>query len=156
MTSVHSPVRLIESKVVVGLLNDLLGARVTTRGAETLELHPATCRGLVNNDDRLVGMIGSDLDFAHRSGAALAMIPAQVVLDHGRHLDEELLEYYLEVANVLSRVVNESAAHRLRIDPGMDHSPEDLGRILHTGDVRLFTVSIEGYGEGTFGFWTTI
>ena len=99
-------------------------------------------------------MIASDLGFAHRSGAALAMIPAGKVEENPVDPDFELLEVYQEVANVISRLVNEAMRSRVRLDPAMEHPVEALQNIVVSGHVAAsVSADIEGYGVGTLGVW---
>ncbi|MGH1492872.1 MAG: hypothetical protein ACRBK7_26340 [Acidimicrobiales bacterium] len=136
------------------LLCGLLGREVAVSPVDTVEPHSATARGLVTEEDELVAVIASDLFFAHSSGAALAMIPAHTLDGKENDPDEELMEVYQEVANVVSRVVNEASPKRLRLDPNMDHPVDTLEAIVVEGNV-LSSVStdIEGYGIGKLGVW---
>ncbi len=134
----------------------LLGRNVVLEEVPDIDLHEATMRGLVTDEDELVGLIGCDLAFAHLSGAALAMIPAASVTTEGEAVNEEWLEFYVEVANVMSRVVNETSVHRLRIDPGIDHSSADLVELARSTPGRAFSATIEGYGTGVYAIWTKI
>jgi hypothetical protein len=147
----------IEDGQMQKLLTDLLGREVTVAPVDQVEPHSATARGLVTDDDELVAVIASDLLFAHLSGAALAMIPAHSVDEKTMEPDEELMEVYQEVANVVSRVVNEAAPSRVRLDPNMDHSVEDLEAIVVEGSVASsVSTDIEGYGLGRIGVWHTV
>jgi len=146
----------IETADVGHVLSNLVGRDVRVAEAEGIEPHAATLRGLVTNENVLSGVIGGNLAFAHTTGAALAMIPAGAVEDAGDEPNEMWLEFYTEVANVLSRVVNEAASVRLRIDPGITHSPEDLDAIIATGSVIAFTASVDGYGDSQLAFWATV
>lgn len=138
------------------LLTDLLGREVLVTPATTVDPHSATARGLVTDDDELVAVIASDLMFAHRSGAALAMIPSVTADEASEGPDEELMEVYQEVANVVSRVVNEASPTRLRLDPNMDHSVEALEAIVVEGSVASsVSTEIDGYGDGKLGVWHT-
>ena len=144
----------IENNNVADMLAGLLGREVLGAPSEGMQPHPATYRGLVTNENALMVVIGSDLEFAHRSGAALAMVPAASVEDKGDSPDSDLLEFYDEVANVLSRLVNEAVSVRLRLDPGMEHPAETLESIVAGGDrIVACQASIEGYGSGSLGIW---
>ena len=139
---------------VAELLAGLLGREVAGAPSEDMQPHPATYRGLVTNENVLMAIIGSDLEFAHRSAAALAMVPVATVEDKGEVPDHDLLEFYDEVANVLSRVVNEAVSVRLRIDPGMVHPAEAMAAIVD-GGARIVAcqANFEGYGSGSVGVW---
>lgn len=135
------------------LLEELLGRDVTMQPVEQVDAHPATYRGMVTDSDDLVAVIGSDLEFAHAAGAALALIPAGR-LDGLDQPDDVLLEIYTEVANVMSRLVNEATIYRTRLDPGIVHSPEALQATMSDGSlIEACAVTIGGYGSGNLGIW---
>lgn len=138
----------IDAPLVARLLKGLLNRPVSVSETGSFESHPATRCGLVTNDDRLVGLIAADLAFAHRAGASLAMIPAGAVEDQGNSVEEIWIEFYREVANVLSRTVNEASPQRVRIDPGISHAPDDLAGVEAAGGLTALAVSIDGYGDG--------
>ena len=58
------------------MLGDLLAKEVTLTHTDRFTPHTSALHGLVDNDDKLIYVIGADLAFAHRSGAALAMMPS--------------------------------------------------------------------------------
>lgn len=153
-----SAVTAIAKENVEHVLRSLLDREVTIlSGERRLRLHEATLRGLVTDADELVGAIGCDADFARLTGAALAMIPAGGIDDDDEELiDEELLEFYQEVANVLSRVVNEASPERVRIDPGMEHAVPTMLDVLDGASGVAVSVDIEGYGQGTVGLWSRL
>lgn len=136
------------------LLSNLIGRKVVATPCDSVDPHPAATRGLVTNDDELVAVIAADLQFAHRSAAALAMMPAGRCDEAGDEPDADLLEVYREVSNVLSRLVDEATPARLRLDPAMDHPHDALMAILATGQrLTMCEVSIDGFGSGRFGVW---
>lgn len=137
------------------VLEDLLGRDITIALAD-LTPHPATLRGLVDDQNNLLGAIGADLPFAHYSGAALALMPAGAAEDAGDEPSELLVEVYQEVANVVSRLINEVAPRRMRIDPGLSHENEALAAIVGSAPSQIFKVTIKGYGEGHLGFWLNL
>jgi hypothetical protein len=148
---------VIQHKQTGDMLAELIGKEVTVDPADACTPHPATYRGLVTNDDKLVGVIASDLDFAHRTAAALAIIPAGRVSEPNEDPEEDLIMIYIEVANVLSRLANEAAPARVRIDPGMDHPDERIEAVIERGKaVFLGTADVEGYGRGNFGIWMLV
>lgn len=139
---------------IADLLSDLLGRGVEATPADTVEPHHATFRGMVTNEDKLVAVIASDLSFAHRAGAALAMIPATTVEEKGDNVDPDLVAFYLEVANVMGRLVDEATPMRVRIDPNMEHSIEAMESIVAQGSVvSASEATIDGYGTGAIGVW---
>ncbi len=137
----------IECSHMAHLLKDLLGHPVVAKETEPFTPHPVTRCGLVTNDDQLVGIIAADLHFAHLAGAALAMIPGGAVDDRGV-VNEEWIEFYREVANVLSRTVNEASPQRVRLDPGIEHDDAALNGIVESGGLTAAEVTIDGYGTG--------
>ena len=139
---------IIKPFEVARILKKLVGREVTVTEGGDFEILPQSRAGLVDDDDRLVGLIAADQPFVHMTGAALAAVPGGVVADHGDELNEEWLEFYREIANVLSRAVNEAMARRIRLDPGMDHDDAALDAVKASGVLTSFAVSIDGYGDG--------
>ncbi|MCP5027940.1 MAG: hypothetical protein GY929_16820 [Actinomycetia bacterium] len=136
------------------LLEKLIGKDISLSEPTSKDIHPSTLRGLVTDENELVALIGSDLPFAHFSGAALAMVPLDAVDAEATSPDEDLLEVYGEVANVLSRVVNEALPERVRIDPGLDIAVEDLAAVIKQGELAFGrAVNIDGYGAGVLAVW---
>lgn len=136
------------------LLCGLFNRDVSTEKLDAMSPHPEACFGLVDNDNQLRYVIGSDLAFAHRSGAALAMIPVGAAEDAGvDDPDEDLLECYQEVANMTSRAVNEASDERVRLDPGIAHDRAAIETLIATGAGVLLDVTIAGYGNGHLGIW---
>ena len=67
----------IKDQEVQKILAGLLGRDVAVSAVDDpVRPHSSTARGLVTDDDQLVAVIATDLLFAHRSAAALAMMPA--------------------------------------------------------------------------------
>ena len=148
---------IIQPKQAEQMLAELIGRDVTVRPADSCDVHPATYRGLITNENMLVGVIASDLDFAHRSGAALAMIPAGRVSEPNKVPEEDLIMVYVEVANVLSRLANEAAPARVRVDPGIDHPEEKLQAVVERGKALVLgKADIDGYSGGVFGVWMMV
>ncbi len=139
---------------VIELLRDLLSKNVAISVIETITPHPATYRGVVTDDNTVVAVIAGDIEFAHAAGAALAMVPLWIVREKGFEPDDDLVDMYSEVANVLSRLVDEAHPTRLRIDPGLEIPTEDLQAVIDDGRVVVQSmVSIEGYDDGALGIW---
>ena len=136
---------------VVRLLEGLFGRDVSGGAVDALEPHERACHGLVDNENRLRYVIGADLSFAHRSGAALAMIPAGAA--ESADPDEDLLEIYHEVANMTSRAVNEASPERVRLDPGIAHDVEVLRSVAANSTGLCLDIAIAGYGNGKLGIW---
>lgn len=144
----------IAATSIADILTKLVGRDVDTSPSDAVATHVATYRGLVTNDGDLVAVIGCDLDFAHRSAAALAMIPAGSVSDEAKESNPELIEIYGEVANVISRLVDEATPVRVRLDPAVSHPADSMTTIVNRGSCAVAcTASIEGYGSGSLGVW---
>jgi len=144
----------VEINGVVDLLGGLIGRAVTGTVVDSVEPHPDTMRGMVTNENQLVAVIGSDLDFAHRTSAALAMMPADRCDHAGARPDEDLLEIYREVSNVLSRLIDEATPMRIRLDPGIAHELDAMRALTTTGaEILACEVTVEGYGSGRFAVW---
>lgn len=138
------------------MLDALFGKDVQVAGATEMDLYVPSLRGLMTNEDELVGAIGGDRGFVTVAGAALALMPAVTPGTEDEETHDELVEFYGEVANVLSRLVNDFGEERVRIDPGVTHSSENLGLIVGAAERCLFTLEIEGYGQGVAGIWTCL
>ncbi len=145
---------IIEEDKIERMLESLLGCDVAISESSHVRPHSSTARGLVTNENRLVAVIACDLPFAHRSGAALSMIPASDDLGDATEPDDDLLLFYNEVANVMSRLLNEAMPARVRMDPDIDHELKDLQAIVSKGQISATVeVEIEGYGPGQLGMW---
>ena len=140
------------------VLAKLLDREVKVLGSQrNIQAHEETFRGLVTDENELVGLIAADLPFAHATGAALAMVPpAKLEELDDITPDEELLEFYVEVANVLSRIINEAAPQRVRIDPGLDHDVDAMLGVMQRAAGIAVSVEIEGYGSGTVSLWSSV
>jgi len=91
--------------------------------------------------------------FAHLSGAALALVPletAQSAIDTETD-DEDLLENYREILNVVTRAINDQGGAHVRLIPGDSPLPDPLPA---TSGGHEYSITIEGYGEGKMFFWT--
>lgn len=153
-----STVTSIRADGIEYVLAKLLDREVKVLSSErNIQAHEETFRGLVTDENELVGLIAADLPFAHATGAALAMVPAGKLEELDEITpDEELLEFYVEVANVLSRIVNEAAPERVRIDPGIDHGVDAMLGVMEQASGIAVSVDIEGYGTGTVSLWSSV
>lgn len=138
------------------MLESLLGRDVEVEGAEAIDLHVESVRGLVTNDNELVGAVGGDLNFVANAGASLALMPPVDVEALDGETEEAVVEFYGEVANVMSRLVNDHGDERVRIDPNMTHPIEDLGLVIGAGGGLIYSTTISGYGSGTVGLWSCL
>ena len=144
----------IPTGAVERMLGSLLGRDISVAVAPELELYSPSIAGLVNTDNELVGALGADFEFVAASGAALALMPPVPVEDVSDDDRSDLIEFYGEVANVLSRLVNDHGLERVRIDPGIEHPIEHLGLIVGAAERTLFQAEISGYGVGTVALFT--
>lgn len=142
------------------LLTELLGRAVQLKvlGPGTFPCKPTTVVGRYENDDHeLVAVSLSDHQMAVYSGSALTMLQpsaARESVDKGV-LNEESLESYEEVLNILAQVFNFPGKEHLRLAgvsrcDGDEHSDQqDILPILEKPDWRLdCEVTITGYGPG--------
>ncbi len=149
----------VEAKKLGLLLEKLLNRDVTAVDTDKVDAAPEATYGLVDDKNNLVAVIGADLAFAQRSGAALAMIPAGGIPAEGEPPDPDLIEIYHEVINVISRLINE-AQHRatlgrLRLDPDLTHDAAELAGAVNSGEpVVVAECDISGYGPGKVGVWS--
>ncbi|MEM8923172.1 MAG: hypothetical protein AAGD35_06690 [Actinomycetota bacterium] len=136
------------------LLAGLTGKDVVTKPSDGWTPHEATLRGLVNAENELKAVIGCDLDFAHRSAAALAMVPSGSVKDPAEEPEDHLIEIYGEVANVMSQLPNEASTERLRLDPGLAHATDTLQAFVESGTaVVSVNVDLDNYFTGNVAIW---
>jgi len=143
----------LEAKPVSDLLSKLLGRPVRLSAITDLSPNPITYRGLVDDGNNLSVVIAGNEPFAIQTAAALAMLPLDVVTD-GTFPSNELFDIYSEVANVLSRAVNEAVPNRFRLDPSINHSMAALQHVIDTGIlVASWGLDIQGYGASKFGVW---
>lgn len=144
---------VLEARDVQRILGGLLNRRVKVAPSKAQPDHPAARRALVNDDNALVAVISSDLAFAHRAGAALALMPPGTLPKTDEQPDEDLVENYIEVANVLSRLVNEASRARVRIDPGLEVPASQMQALISACGCTAFEVDVEDYGVGNVAVW---
>lgn len=149
------PVRIPATNELIPLLTALVG-RDLTFSANSEPLPPMEFIDhltlFVDDDDLPVMLAGGDAAFAYRSGAALAMVPggrADEAIETGV-ADEDLLENYFEVMNVLTRVINDQGSDHVRLIP---ESSVDLDEMPDPEKGAAMDIEIEGYGIGKLNFW---
>lgn len=101
----------------------------------------------VCDDDSVKCVVATERSLAHSLGAALAMMPASRVSDEE---DPELLEFYREVINVVSGLINNINPVHIRLVPGSDGHAEWPGY-----ESAVYSVKVGDYGEGKIAFATT-
>ena len=138
------------------LLTGLIGRRcspvrkMTFAKAESIADYLAV---FVGDDGAPLMLAGGDIAFAHLSGAALALVPleqAQFAIDSKTNNDD-LLENYREILNVVTRAINDQGGDHVRMIPGDAPLPDPLPA---TSGGHEYTVTIDGYGDGKLFFWT--
>ena len=130
------------------LLQDLIGKDVSVSAASGVD-PSAMCHStfvFVDDDDVPRCYAGSDLALAHSMGAALAMMPAGRANETAP--DADLLEFNLEVVNVISGQINNLNKVHIRLIPGSDGKME----WPHGKATTAYTVEVEGYRPGIFAF----
>lgn len=148
-------VRIPESGELVPLLSALIGRDITFESG-TDPLTPAEVEQhltlFVSDDDEPLMLAGGDKPFAYLSGAALAMLPKGRAEDaiKDREPDEDLLENYFEVMNVLTRVINDQGGTHCRLIPQSSVVLSDLPEPAKGVGIDL---DISNYGTGKLSFW---
>ena len=95
-----------------------------------------------------------DAPFAVFVGAALVMVPANVAQEQlgVAQLDDQYVEYFQEVVNIMARLLNTPRTPHLKLDGVLvlpADLPEDVERLLQQPAYRRdFVAMVEGYGEG--------
>ena len=138
------------------LLTDLIGReceptrKITFAKPDTISDYLAVFAG---DDDQPMMLAGGDHAFAHLSGAALALVPAEranQAIDDGVN-DPEMMENYREILNVVTRAINDQGGSHVRLIPDGRPLPDPLPQ---TSGGHEYAIEIEGYGAGKMYFWT--
>lgn len=151
-----SVVNFPEAAQLKPLLSDLIGKDVTFGGGDAAVPDPSSVNDLlavyVGKDDAPVMLAGGNKAFAYFSGAALALIPKGRAEDAiaDSEADEDLLENYREILNVVTRAVNDQGRAHVRLVPG---STADLSQLPPAEDAKGYEVGVDGYGDGNLYFW---
>ncbi len=137
------------------LLSDLIGKDISFVTDAALPEPSDIVRQLtvyVGDDDTPLMLAGGDMSFAYFAGAALALVPKARAEDAIalNEVDEDLLENYREIMNVVTRAVNDQGGPHVRLVPG---STVDLDALPTPSDGRALGVDIAGYGAGSLAFW---
>ena len=115
---------------------------------------PGVVAIFVDAEDEVAAVALADVALACHAGAALVMVPqvvAQEAVAAGR-VDDEMLDCYREVTNVLTRLLNSPETPHVKL-----HALKRTGELIPGGVRALlaepaarkdFLVSVEGYGEG--------
>jgi len=144
------------------LLRDLLGRDIQVRpgGAQELDAaQPAYLAAYRFDEGDVAALAVTDLRLSTAAGAAIAALPPQETwqtVQEAGALDEELTEFLYEVVNITAKLLNSpSTPHVVVRDhvavPGEVSS--DIAEVATAPHVRHdWTVTIDGYGEGTVTF----
>lgn len=148
-------VRMPETAGLIPLLTSLLGKSITfVSGVEPLV--PSDVEDhlmlFVSDDDAPLMLAGADKAFAYYSGAALGMVPPGPAKEaiNSSEKDEDLLENYFEVMNIVTRVVNDQGGDHVRLIP---QSSVVLGELPEIVKGAGLDITVEGYGTGKLTFW---
>lgn len=138
------------------LLTDLIGRecepsrKITFAKPDSITDFLAVFAG---DDDAPLMLAGGDSAFAHLSGAALALVPVEQATEaiESETLNDDLLENYREILNVVTRAINDQGGAHVRLIPDGAPLPDPLPP---TSGGHEYTIDIEGYGAGKMFFWT--
>lgn len=139
------------------LLTDLLGREASVVRTEEPVDAPRAVADYVTDDGAVAAVVGCDLAFACRAGAAITLVPppaAEEALAEGT-LTPTLVENLREILNVMARLLNSAQTPHVRLrevyPPGSE-PPADAARLwAQPADRRGFDVEIQGYGSGRLG-----
>lgn len=142
------------------LLTDLLGRPVRVEAASPLVLSRARAAYLSafrRDDGGVGGALVANREAAISTAAALGMVPearlAQEIGEDGA-LRGELLDFFHEVANVLSKLLNSASSPRVVLRellpvPGM--VPADVAAFVRAPGSRAdYRIEVEGASPGMF------
>ena len=129
-------------------LSGLLGAEVlVTNGVLDPSKVSRSTYEFVDDDDTPRCVVSTELPLAHAAGAALAMLPTGRVESDAP--DDELLEFYREVVNVISGRVNLKSPTHIRLVPGSTGEGSWPGG---AGSGTCYQVTVGDYGTGHIAF----
>jgi len=147
--------RLPIPEEVSDLLADLLGKPVSVSKSNEIDLTDETVDFVtgryLDDRERLMCACIADVSLAATAGAALALIPREVVTQavESGELGESLRDNYYEVLNILSQFLNGPTVPHVRLADLVDGVPEDAGRLLTAATRRKdYEVTVVGYPGG--------
>ncbi len=148
-------VRIPETAELIPLLTALVGKDLTFEiGVDPLTPDEVEqyLTLFVSDDDSPLMLAGGDKSFAYLSGAALAMVPKGRAEDAitGNEPDEDLLENYFEVMNVVTRAINDQGGDHVRLIPQSSVVLTDLPDPVKGSGIDI---NLDGYGTGKMSFW---
>ncbi len=147
-------VRIPETAALIPLLSALIGKDLSFEA----NVEPPTPAEIeenltlfVSDDDSPMMLAGGDRAFAYLSGAALAMVPKARAEDAiSGDSDEDLMENYFEVMNVITRAVNDQGGDHVRLIPQASVVLADLPEPAKGAGLNI---DIDKYGTGRLSFW---
>lgn len=103
----------------------------------------------------LVAVLASDIAFAARAGACLAMIPTGIADESikKKDLHPSLIENFFEIINIVSALINQTSEVHVRLGTLVPSTKADaaVASAIKTSKTRLdCEVTIGGYGVGKF------
>ncbi len=147
------------SESVSSLLGIIFGDDLSASECDSPELNDRYVATFIDGDDKLVALCVSDKEFVAYSGAALAMIPANVAEEmiSGNAVTDALVENFYEVMNICSKLMMTDSGAHLRLDKTMnpDQSADTVASLRESSQVIGFGVDIPRYGKGTLTFVVT-
>jgi hypothetical protein len=136
-------------------LTDLLGKPVSVAKAEEVDFADDSVAFVtgryVDDKDRLMCACIADLSLAATSGAALALIPSEVVAEAvgAGELGEALRDNYYEVVNILAQFVNGPTVPHVRLADLVQGVPAEATRLMTAAGRRKdYEVTVVGYPGG--------
>ncbi len=134
---------------IQSLLEDLAGKDVVVGlnsefDADTID---GNVYEFIDDDDVVQCVVATERPLANALGASLAMLPAsRCSADED---DPELREFYREVVNVVSGLINNINPVHIRLVPGSDGNAEWPGY-----ESAIYSCKVGDYGEGNMAFAT--
>ncbi|MFP3906280.1 MAG: hypothetical protein ACLFWR_04565 [Acidimicrobiales bacterium] len=148
-------------EAVAEFFSALLGLGTAASKAERPRLEPDGSHivGTYRDDlGQVAALVTADLVLAASAGAALAAIPPSAARDAVKTgaLDENLLENFREVSNVMSSLLNTPATPHLTLVDVWPSDHPDLPTeawdvLANPTKRREYAVTIEGYDDGHLG-----
>ena len=159
MAEIHVPDQLEMGQQ----LSQLVGRTARVKKAEGRNKFDTSCHVAyyVTREDELAGLCVVDLPLSGYLGGALAMFPDTIVqerIDEGA-LDEDLLDAYYEVANIMAALLCSDGTPHVRLigidEAGKDFEADVLGTIAKPCRRLDVELDVEDYGKGRMTLLTT-
>jgi len=145
-------------------LSSLVGRTARVRDADTPHTYDETVHTAryLTRDNRLAALLQVDLPLAAHLGAALAMMPAAVAEDAIKQnsLDENLIDAYSEVANILAGLLCDDATPHVRwtdLETSTARLTEGDKTILEEPCQRIdLNIELDDCGSGRLTIYTAV